>query len=523
MRVAMLSVHTSPLAQPGGGDAGGMNVSIRALASALAAPGVMVDVLTRAEHPEQPPVVVVEPGFRVLHVEAGPRAPVPACAPSPSWSRRSATAARDVLERVRPDYACSTPTTGCRARSGHRLKHELDLPLVTTFHSLERVKAEVGLDDEVSLRPRVEAEVVRCADLVVAATDDERAQLVRLYGADPERIEIVPPGGRPHALRARRPGGRQARPRRGRAPGAPVRRSHPAAQGRRPRGAGPRRAARPPCGARRRRRPERARGRGASSPGCTTLVDELGLASRVRFVPPQPHEQLARYYQAADVCVVPSRSESFGLVALEAAACGTPVVASNVGRAPDRRRRRRHRPARRRPRRARIRRRDRAGRCTPSTRRCPSPRSGTRPGSAGASRPPACAGTTTISALARRCSAAETDHDLVRPRRRARPRRRPTWKGRLRPKSTSRSWSTTRSCSAGTCASRATPATPPPSTSTSISARCATRCTSCPSRRSTSRRCTRCCCARTTRCTARASRSDPTATSTSSAAWRSST
>ena len=77
---------------------------------------------------------------------------------------------------------------------GHRLKHELDLPLVTTFHTLDRVKAEVGLDDDVPLRPRVEAEVVRCADLVVASTVDEREQLVRLYGADPERIEIVPPG-----------------------------------------------------------------------------------------------------------------------------------------------------------------------------------------------------------------------------------------------------------------------------------------------------------------------------------------
>ena len=84
-------------------------------------------------------------------------------------------------------------------------------------------------------------------------------------------------------------------------------------------------------GARGRRGPERPRGRGRARPRSTTLVDELGLTSRVRFVPPQPHEQLAHYYQAADVCVVPSRSESFGLVALEAAACGTPVVASNVG------------------------------------------------------------------------------------------------------------------------------------------------------------------------------------------------
>jgi len=76
-RVAMLSVHTSPLAQPGTGDGGGMNVYVRALGSALARAGVAVDVLTRAEHPEQPPVVVVEPGFRVLHVPAGPCAPVP--------------------------------------------------------------------------------------------------------------------------------------------------------------------------------------------------------------------------------------------------------------------------------------------------------------------------------------------------------------------------------------------------------------------------------------------------------------
>ena len=76
-RVAMLSVHTSPLAQPGAGDGGGMNVYVRALASALARAGVAVDVLTRAEHPEQPPCVDVEPGFRVLHVPAGPCAPVP--------------------------------------------------------------------------------------------------------------------------------------------------------------------------------------------------------------------------------------------------------------------------------------------------------------------------------------------------------------------------------------------------------------------------------------------------------------
>ena len=77
---------------------------------------------------------------------------------------------------------------------GHRLKHELDLPLVTTFHTLERVKAEVGMASDAALRPRIEAEVVRCADLVVASTIEERAQLVHFYGADPDRVEVVAPG-----------------------------------------------------------------------------------------------------------------------------------------------------------------------------------------------------------------------------------------------------------------------------------------------------------------------------------------
>jgi D-inositol-3-phosphate glycosyltransferase len=329
MRVAMLSVHTSPLAQPGGGDAGGMNVSIRALAAALARAGVMVDVLTRAEHPEQPPVVVVEPGFRVLHVEAGPRAPVPRAA-FPDLVAPFSTAAREVLERCGNDASVLHANYWVSGAVGHRLKHELDLPLVTTFHSLERVKAEVGLDDEVSLRPRVEAEVVRCADLVIAATDDERAQLVRHYGADPERVAIVHQGV-DHTLFA--PGDRAGAKRSLGVAGRPVLlfvgRIQPL------KGAdlavralaelGDSRTVLVVVGG-----PSGPDGE-AELADLHRLVDELGLSTRVRFVPPQPHEELARFYRAADVCVVPSRSESFGLVALEAAACGTPVVASDVG------------------------------------------------------------------------------------------------------------------------------------------------------------------------------------------------
>ena len=256
----------------------------------------------------------------------------------------------------------------------------------------------MGLDDEVSLRPRVEAEVVRCADLVVAATDDERDQLVRLLRRRPERIEIVHQGV-DHTLFA--PGDQAAAKRSLGVAGRPVLlfvgRIQPL------KGAdlavrAPRRAPRPAGGARGRRAARAVPRARASSPASTTLVDELGLTSRVRFVPPQPHEQLARYYQAADVCVVPSRSESFGLVALEAAACGTPVVASNVGGLRivvddgvtgllvDERDPRAFADA------------IEPRRCTPSTRRWRTRRSRHAvAGSAGASRPPACAGTTTTS------------------------------------------------------------------------------------------------------------------------------
>jgi D-inositol-3-phosphate glycosyltransferase len=325
----MLSVHTSPLAQAGTGDGGGMNVYVRSLGSALARAGVAVDVLTRAEDPEQPPVAIVEPGFRVLHVPAGPVAPVPRHE-LPALVGEFSDAARSMMERTGSDYDVLHANYWVSGAVGHRLKHELDLPLVTTFHTLDRVKAEVGLADDVPLRPRVEAEVVRCADLVVASTIEEHDQLVRHYGADPDRIEIIPPGV---DHRVFSPGDRAAARRRVGFPPGPVvlfvGRIQPLkgvdvavralAEMEDPRASlvivgGPS----GPDG-------------NAEVAALHSLVQELGLERRICFVDPQPHEQLADYYRAADVCVVPSRTESFGLVALEAAACGTPVVAANVG------------------------------------------------------------------------------------------------------------------------------------------------------------------------------------------------
>jgi len=327
-RVAMLSVHTSPLAQPGAGDGGGMNVYVRALASALAEAGVAVDVLTRAEHPEQPPCVEVVPGFRVLHVPAGPCAPVPLRA-LPDLVGEFTDAARAALARTgEPDVLHANYWVS--GAVGHRLKHELDLPLVTTFHTLERVKAEVGLGGDVPLRPRVEAEVVRCADLVVASTREERDQLVRYYGAAPERIEIITPGV-DHTVFS--PGDRAAARRRVGVSGGPVLLFVGRIQ--------PLKGADLAVRALAEVRDQTAQlliVGGPSGPdgvgevaALHELVDELGLEHRVRFVAPQPHDRLVDYYRAADVCVVPSRTESFGLVALEAAACGTPVVAADVG------------------------------------------------------------------------------------------------------------------------------------------------------------------------------------------------
>jgi D-inositol-3-phosphate glycosyltransferase len=327
-RVAMLSVHTSPLAQPGAGDGGGMNVYVRALAAALARAGVPVDVLTRAEHPDQPACVEVEPDFRVLHVPAGPLAPVP-LRELPDLVGEFTDAARDALARA-GEHDVLHANYWVSGAVGHRLKHELDLPLVTTFHTLERVKAEVGLGDAVSLRPRVEAEVVRCADLVVASTREEHDQLVRHYGADPARIEIITPGV-DHAVFA--PGDRAAARRRVGLTGGPVLlfvgRIQPLK--------GADLAVRALAAVHDRSAQLVVVG-GPSGPdgegevqALHALVAELGLEARVHFVAPQPHDQLVDYYRAADVCVVPSRTESFGLVALEAAACGTPVVAANVG------------------------------------------------------------------------------------------------------------------------------------------------------------------------------------------------
>jgi D-inositol-3-phosphate glycosyltransferase len=324
----MLSVHTSPLAQPGAGDGGGMNVYVQSLASALAKAGVECDVLTRAEHAEQAPIVEVEPGFRVVHLEAGPRNVVPK-ATLPALVDELVVAGRRHLvdagnfDALHAHYWASGAV-------GHRLKHELDLPLVTTFHTLARTKAAAGVHDDPAQRHQIETEVVACTDRVVSSTTDERDELIDALDADPTRVEVIPPGV-DHAMFS--PGNRDDARRRLRIEAVPVvlfvGRIQPL------KGADLALRCLAALADERTELVVVGGPSGADGPGelqrLHRLAADLGVGERVRWVAPQPHAALVDWYRAANVCIVPSRTESFGLVALEAAACGTPVVASEVG------------------------------------------------------------------------------------------------------------------------------------------------------------------------------------------------
>lgn len=323
--LAVLSLHTSPLAQPGTGDSGGMNVYVRELVGSLAQAGVACDVYVRRWHDDLPEVVDVEPGFRVVHVPAGP-ADLPKEA-LPEIVDRFADRVLDRLARHPVDALHANYWLSGVA--GHRIKHAAQLPLVSTFHTLARVKAETG-DPEPQRRVDAEAEVIGCSDAILANSPTEADQLVELYGADPGRVEIVPPGV-DHAFFS--PGDRGgARAALGLG-GGPVLLFVGRIQ--------PLKGLDVAVGALAELDDPRATLLAVGGPSgpvgdaelarVRDLAARLGVADRIRFVDPQPHHLLSTYYRAADVTIVPSRSESFGLVALESAACGTPVVAADVG------------------------------------------------------------------------------------------------------------------------------------------------------------------------------------------------
>lgn len=337
-RVAMLSVHTSPIAALGGKKTGGMNVYIKMLSRGLAAEGVCVDIFTRRTDPRQPDIDSGGLGVRVIYVDAGPPE---ALSTAESYHTLDAFTA-GVL-----DFAASNSMTYDVIHAHYWLSGLVaerlqaawgDVPLVQMFHTLGQMKNRIALtpdQQEISDRVAGEQRIMGHADFLVAATPAERMQMLWLYGADDERIRIIPPG-------------------------VDLERFHPV----------PRPEARAYTGIAEDTRLLLFVGRleplkgldtlleavsiainkvpalhntlrlaiiGGADPDnpemqrLTALGDELGITAQVDFLGARGQDDLPYYYAAAEAVVMPSHYESFGMVALEAMACGTPVVASEVG------------------------------------------------------------------------------------------------------------------------------------------------------------------------------------------------
>lgn len=338
-RVAVLSMHTSPLDQPGTGDAGGMNVYVLETARRLAASGVEVEVFTRAVSSALPTTVEVEPGVLVTHLRAGPfeelrkeELPAQLCALTAGLMRAEASRPEGWFDVIHSHYWLS-------GQVGWLASERWDVPLVHSMHTMAKVKnRELATGDrpEPAVREIGEQQVVDQATRLIANTGQEAAQLIDLYAAPAGHVDIVHPGV---DLDIFRPGSQaQARAELGLAPDAFVllfvgriqplkapdvlmRAAHhmlerdPSLR---------RRLVVAVCGG--------PSGSGLEHP--TALADlarDLGIADVVRFEPPGDRDRLATWFRAADSTVVPSYSESFGLVAVESQACGTPVVAASVG------------------------------------------------------------------------------------------------------------------------------------------------------------------------------------------------
>jgi D-inositol-3-phosphate glycosyltransferase len=334
IRVAMVSVHTCPLAALGGKETGGMNVYVRELSRALGRMGLEVDVFTRSQNPAIPRVVDLGEGARVIHVAAGPEAPL-----SRPLIHRHLEEFQEGIEAWRIarglDYDLVHAHYWLSGVVGLALRERWAVPVVQMFHTLARLKNEAARtaeEREPELRVAEEARIVGLADRIVAASPVEQEYLARHYGVDRRRIAVIPCGVDTELFR---PGPQaEARATLGLAPGPVL----------------------------------LYVGRIAPVKGLDTLLDavarlrdhgralqllivggdsdepldsheaelhrrvgQLRLGAHVRFVGARTQPVLRTYYVAADITVLPSYYESFGMVALEAMACANPVIASRVG------------------------------------------------------------------------------------------------------------------------------------------------------------------------------------------------
>jgi D-inositol-3-phosphate glycosyltransferase len=341
-RIAILSVHTSPLHQPGTGDSGGMNVYIAETAKRIAARGIEVEIFTRATSLVEPEVTELAPGVLVRHIPAGPfeglrkeDLPAQLCAVTAGVLRAEAAKNEGFYDLVHSHYWLS-------GQVGWIAQERWGVPLVHTMHTMARVKnltLAQGDSPEPAIREIGEEQVVTAADRLVANTHAEAKELIELYHADPNRVRVVHPGV---DLDVFVPGNQSAarkdlgvaddaivllfvgRIQPLKAPdvliesAAEILKRNPELRSQ---------LVVAICGG--------PSGSGLERPDAlVTLADQLGISDVVKFVPPTSRAELVKWFQAASVCVVPSYSESFGLVAIEAQACGTPVIAARVGGLP---------------------------------------------------------------------------------------------------------------------------------------------------------------------------------------------
>jgi D-inositol-3-phosphate glycosyltransferase len=338
-RVAMISLHTSPLDQPGTGDAGGMNVYVLELSRRLAQRNIEVEIYTRAVSSELPPVVEAHPGVHVHHVHAGPfeglgknELPGQLCTFAREVLRAEAGREQGWYDVVHSHYWLS-------GQVGALVRDRWSVPLAHSMHTMAKVKNEaLAAGDTPEPRARVigEEQVVDASDMLIANTDAEAKQLVNLYDADPARVEVVHPGV---DLDVFRPVGQAAARARLGLPAdadvlmfagriqplkAPDVLLHAVAALLQRDPSLRQRLVVPVVGG--------PSGSGLEHPeSLAQLATSLRLDDVVRFIPPVAQSTLADWYAAATLVCVPSYNESFGLVAVEAQASGTPVVAAAVG------------------------------------------------------------------------------------------------------------------------------------------------------------------------------------------------
>jgi len=343
MRIAMLSVHSSPLARLGGKEAGGMNVYVRELSREFGRRGIAVDIFTRAQGPDAPPVVPIDRGVRLIHVRAGP--------PAPYDKNRLLDYLPEFVGRVRcfadsEDlyYDIIHSHYWVSGEAALALRRSWGAPVVHMFHTLGAMKNQVARgseERETGQRVTVEGRILRDADAIVAATPLDRAQMVWHYGADVNRVRVVPAGVDLRRFQPRDPASARTTLD---LPPSPHRIILLVARIEPLKGID---ALIEASALLLQRRPER-RGAltalivGGGSEGerahwnaeqrrLDALRQRLGVADVVRFAGAQSQDYLPLYYTAADIVTMPSHYESFGMAALEALACGKPVIATSAG------------------------------------------------------------------------------------------------------------------------------------------------------------------------------------------------